>query len=90
MSGHQIYEGCTTTHLAAFCRGYVLAVTQVITEPNGYQGWRACIPQGVPPQQLEAVVREALVRNPQQRSLPAFDLVANAVAVAFQCPRSRR
>jgi hypothetical protein len=78
------------------CRIYILGVTEGIAQGlsiAGGKGSRACIPEGVSAEQLEATVKtrlgEELSHTPARGTSDAAAFLASTLAQAFPCGGSR-
>ena len=94
VTGNELWTYCAVTdpgsqgfnHLYfGDCEGFMLAIADALTSPNGIYGFRACFPANSTRGQSMAVVRRYLEQHPEQRHYQAGSLVAAALAEAFPC-----
>jgi hypothetical protein len=72
------------------CDAYVEGVTDTIAgvnalEANGLAIPSACLPKGIAPEQVRAVVVQYLIANPAIRHLAAASHALSALQAAFPC-----
>ena len=92
ISGEALYAKCTSKAFGAqaaadgaYCNGFVGAVADIMFNEIVVLGQKACISQGVMPQQLVEIVRQFLTARPELRQYDAASLVAHALSDAFPC-----
>jgi hypothetical protein len=86
-TGNQLFDNCSskTSATAAFCRGYIIRVTDSIASGDVTK-YRTCIPKNATVEQISDIAINWLRKYPEKRHHAAFDLVATAVKEAFPCP----
>jgi hypothetical protein len=86
-SGHDLFEQCKAAPDAFYsgaCAGYIVGVADAMSG-NPVAGFNACIPSGVPRQQLEDVAVKYMTDHPDFRQYTAASLVASALSEGFPC-----
>jgi hypothetical protein len=84
MSGNALYEVCMSQNL--YCAGYIVGVADMVltADSRGY-GSRVCVPADSTQVQMVDVVKQFLIRHPEQRHYAAAGTVQVALAEAFPC-----
>jgi hypothetical protein len=70
---------------SAFARGYIFAVSDLMSDEISLNGYTACIPMGIPSTQLLDVVKQDLEDHPELRHHNAEILVAWSFSQSFPC-----
>ncbi len=93
MNGNQLFENCTAIQLdeIGVCYGYIEGVADSISgvqaTGGSYRGVKICTPTTITSQQAVDVTLNWLKSNPRHRHYAASDLVAQALAKAWPCPK---
>jgi hypothetical protein len=92
VSGNDLFHVCADGRDAVrqICDAYVEGVTDTIVgvnalEANGLAIPSACLPKGIAPEQVRAVVVQYLIANPAIRHLAAAGHALSALQAAFPC-----
>jgi hypothetical protein len=89
-SGNAFYDLCRKFPHDGVCWSYVAGIADAMSSnektTDTISGWSACIPVEVTVPQLVDVVEHFLREHPEARHAPASQLVAGALAQAFECP----
>jgi hypothetical protein len=97
IDGNQLYKNCDARNSegqvsqsvsAGMCMGYVVAIMDVLSV-RAVNGFKACVPTDANMNQIMDVVKFFIRDHAEKRHLVAAGLVAEALATAFPCQRSR-
>jgi Rap1a immunity proteins len=97
INGNQLYTDCIAPNTegpafqglrAGTCLGYVTAIMDVLSV-SPVNGFKACVPPNADMNQIVDVVKFFIRDHAEKRHLVAAGLVAEALATAFPCQRTR-
>lgn len=85
--GNQLLDLCKSNNTVeqGVCEGYVMGVNDTMHSGFLDKIFQVCIPLGVSPTQLRSVVINYMQTVPHKLNFVADGVVAEALAVAFQC-----
>jgi Ssp1 endopeptidase immunity protein Rap1a len=90
MNGNNLYADCIgrNTEGPLLCLGYVTAIMDVLSV-SAVNRFKACVPTDADMNQIMDVVKFFIRDHAEKRHLVAAGLVAEALATAFPCQRTR-
>lgn len=79
---------CNSPHGAPYddgiCAGYITAIADVVLREPG-MAKRLCVPRNLSTSDFSKLVTRHIARNPDDRTLPASEIVRTALLRAFSC-----
>ena len=79
---------CNSPHGAPYddgiCAGYITAISDVLLREKGMAS-RLCVPRNLSTSDFSKLVTRHMARNPDDKTLPASEVVRAALLKAFSC-----